>query len=400
MVTAPAAAGSSAPCTAMQLVLQVWHEVQLPDFRDYTALHWGIEFGTQPARYLVSEDVDGLADRVVNAVAAFYIALITRRALCLRPAERHQPPLEDAFDAPFVDWACPGKFWDVPDQFTQMTYGDGDFRLTDSVMYREFVLADIRQLPGNNYTTWHLGIQRGLSVAIFHNLAHHEELHSLGLRPDTAFGCALAYLMRPNRQTMQLVPRPLMSAMTDERIIKIAIQIRTGDKIIKSGGNVNATAGSISKAAFTRLAEPFFTCAQALEDDLVLRTGAKKVLWYLMTDMVAIRFKAEERYGPKLLVFNETEVALFRKVSAHQLQLLVMEHWLFQQAHYHIITEKSGVGRTAAFASLRHDNVFTMSLPQNNFAGNGPPTTRVANRGCKLHDYDSVFDVHDKWSGV
>eukprot|EP00195_Chlamydomonas_chlamydogama_P011934 CAMPEP_0202891552 /NCGR_PEP_ID=MMETSP1392-20130828/1587_1 /ASSEMBLY_ACC=CAM_ASM_000868 /TAXON_ID=225041 /ORGANISM="Chlamydomonas chlamydogama, Strain SAG 11-48b" /LENGTH=422 /DNA_ID=CAMNT_0049575341 /DNA_START=251 /DNA_END=1520 /DNA_ORIENTATION=+ len=355
-----------------------------PDFRDYTALHWGITLGRDEPRYLVTQDIDGLADRVVNAVTAFYIALVTRRALCLLPADAKQPPLEVAFDAPFVDWACPGAYWKgAGSEFLHLTREDGDFHSPRAKLYRDFVLGDIRNLKGNNVTTWHIAIQRGLSVAIFHNLAHAPELRQLGLRPDTAFGCALAYLMRPNRKTLWLVPRPLLAVMTDESFMKIGLQLRTGDKVIRSGHNANASSGSISDATFTRIAEPFFRCAQALEDDLVRLTGVsrERVLWYLMTDSVAVRLRALERYGPaKLLVFNATKIELFTHVSAEGFRFLVMEHWLLQQAHYHIITERSGLGRTAAFASLRDNNVFTLNLQQNNFADDLQPGEGVSTR--------------------
>lgn len=57
----------------------------------------------------------------------------------------------------------------------------------------------------------------------------------MGLRPDTAFGCALHFLfggLAPEARALaELQPR-LHEAMVDERAIKIGIQIRLGDEHI------------------------------------------------------------------------------------------------------------------------------------------------------------------------
>lgn len=124
-----------------------------PDFHEYTQLHWQVGWctcstiadctllavGSQPIRpvapqstgrlpspccwlpntpqvqlghvqprWIVTDDPDGLADRLVNAVSVFLVALLTKRALCILPAHRWGPqaPLEVAYDAPFIDWSC------------------------------------------------------------------------------------------------------------------------------------------------------------------------------------------------------------------------------------------------------------------------------------------------------
>lgn len=57
-------------------------------------------------RWVVTQDPDGLADRLVNAVTAFYFALLTDRVLCIRPAGPGQPGLEEALGAPNIEYTC------------------------------------------------------------------------------------------------------------------------------------------------------------------------------------------------------------------------------------------------------------------------------------------------------
>ncbi len=100
-----------------------------PKFEAYKAMHERMLRGEGEARWLVTGDVssfasspmpshdvvagsqnDGIADRYINAVSTFLIALITKRALCItaHPAYHSQPGLQEALDAPGIDWTCPG----------------------------------------------------------------------------------------------------------------------------------------------------------------------------------------------------------------------------------------------------------------------------------------------------
>lgn len=62
------------------------HTASCPSFDAYAKLHWRIRFNQikeAERKWIVAADDDGLADRLVNAVAAFYVALLTDRALCI-----------------------------------------------------------------------------------------------------------------------------------------------------------------------------------------------------------------------------------------------------------------------------------------------------------------------------
>ena len=76
---------------------------------------------------------------------------------------------------------------------------------------------------------------------------------------------------------------------------------------------------------------------------------------------------------------------------------LAMPSYCPAKANYHIITYTSGLGRTAAFASLRANNVYTI-----NMAGRSPGarSARTGSAGCLLVDHDRLRSVYDVWSGI
>jgi len=307
--------------------------------------------------------------------------------------------MEAAWEPKPYDWSCPGGWKDLK-TYQQNTLNDGTFTPGNEI-YKQFILEDFTQGPSKDAEVWDIGIQRGFSVPMFWSLAHHARLWDMGLRPDTAFGCAIDYLMRPTRFTLNLVKPDMLGVMTDESIIKIGIQVRTGDKAITD----NITADRFPDKAYDRMVQPFFDCASQLETDIKRHFGqGTRVVYYLMTDNAGARAKAKLRFSQqpgKLLTFDDTAVEYYQSVTSHGYQKLVMEHWLLSQAHYHIITHASGLGRTAALMSLRATQIYTMAVPQNNFADRGPNTTRLPpGAGCTFTSHDSLNSIYDQWSGV
>ena len=389
-------------------------EENCPEFPEYTAMHWAAMLGRGPVRYLVTYDIDGLADRYVNAASAFIVALITNRVLCIHPAPPvhksgpFQPPLETAFDAPFIDWTCPGLRPLEDPNLTQSSIDTavrdwGDLVLVKgqpTPLYKLFIESNLLELEENEADVFKLLVHRGLTVGMFKNKNHAQQVMDFGLKPETAFGCITSYLFRPNRHSFTLVSKNLMSLMTDEDVIKIGIQIRSGDKLIQH----NADMTEITDAAFDRLALPYFECAETLEADireLNPDQKDKEIFWYLMTDSLAIRGAALKRYPEKIRHYNETEIEFFKTVTEHGLRHTLMEHWLLQQSHHHIITRTSGLGRTAAYASLRRNSVFTMAIGSvGNLKEEGQTSKREAGRGCKVADGDTVDLTYATWSGI
>src|SRR6056297_3895 len=75
---------------------------------EYMALHRQILAGERPPRYLIAVLPHyGLADQLVGIITLFYWAFLTGRAFQISTGGQPLPPLEAAFDAPFVNWTRP-----------------------------------------------------------------------------------------------------------------------------------------------------------------------------------------------------------------------------------------------------------------------------------------------------
>ena len=66
---------------------------------------------------------------------------------------------------------------------------------------------------------------RGKSVSLFSNPAHAPTLYGMGLRPETAFGCALNFLFRPHAAIRQPFEREL-AMLERPDTLTIGMQIR------------------------------------------------------------------------------------------------------------------------------------------------------------------------------
>ncbi|GIL75651.1 hypothetical protein Vretimale_15202 [Volvox reticuliferus] len=394
-------------------------------------------------RWVVTADVDGLADRLVNAVSAFYFALLTDRVLCIQPASAAQPGLQAAFSAPHIDWTCGGL--GPADSMTSDSGGGGssaeqqqpvggpplagpDVASWDATaddawldprypVYHTFIRSNLRRVGPANATTILLRMHRGISVGLFSNPHHRRQMEALGLRPDTAFGCAVHFLFGLNAETRVLATAEpvLHGLMVDEDVIKIGIQIRLGDAKILA-----QLAGDRKEEALDSASEQvvsgYLDCAQKLADSVVLSSGPEvpgeprdlrntsstpslplrgpplRIYYYLMTDTLAVRQLARQRFGSQLLILQGTAVEFFRNVTPDGLRRTALEHWYLSRCHHHVITAHSGIGRTAAFAGLRPGpSLFSMEVADG---------TRVNQRACTVWEADRPMDVYDTWSGV
>ncbi|KAG2484617.1 hypothetical protein HYH03_016571 [Edaphochlamys debaryana] len=466
------------------------------------------------AKWLLTADPDGIADRLVNAVSAFYLALLTDRVLCIQPSHPAQPGLQVAYSAPFIDWTCgglgpaqnssrglfinqdggvdleamegddgqvegadgeggaaegeeqagsadatqaqaeeqqasaeeapaPPARYDgpLPPQAaadvaaaeaaaaaaaSQQTNGaaaaatqpgpagvgvevwnptaDDTWMDPDMPVYTIFGRSDLTRAGPYNATVLVLRMHRGISVAIFNNPHHRRQLEAMGLRPDTAFGCAAAYLFGVGAATRALAGRdPAMhAAMVDESVIKIGIQIRLGDDSILQQLEGGEPVGLSPEQQ--KVVSGYFDCAAALAASVKLHSGPDppeggpavgpplRIMYYIMTDTLAVRAAARKRFGDQVLDLPQAAVQFYKHVTPEGLQATVLEHWYFSRCHHHIITGHSGMGRTAAFAGLRSGpSLFSMEVSDG---------TRIEKRGCGVGNADRPLDVYNTWSGV
>ena len=111
----------------------------------------------------------------------------------------------------------------------------------------------------------------------------------MGLRPDTMFGCAMRFLLAP-RPELQNLFAPELEVLSDADTLRIGIQIRTDDAILNGAA---ADEKSIDERS------NFFECASDIES--VRARPGQRVVWYLVSDSMAVRRQAKERYGDKVM---------------------------------------------------------------------------------------------------
>ena len=73
------------------------------------------------------------------------------------------------------------------------------------------------------------GTNKGKIWLLFHNTQYKRRLHDMGLRPETAMGCALSIMFNPAPEALQPV-QDILRVMVNPDVLKIGIHIRTGER--------------------------------------------------------------------------------------------------------------------------------------------------------------------------
>ena len=396
---------------------------------EYMELHHQILAGERPPRYLVAVlSQSGLADQLVGLMSLFFWALLTGRAFQITVGEQPIPPLEAAFDAPYVNWTRPAG---DPLVLTQHLYrpfkGKRRYPKTHSLvpdidqygsMYlindenNFFATTDLNTLPvdgGGDKPVLFMASNRGRVFRLFDNPHHRRKMFDMGLRPETAFACGFRFLFAPNGMTRdetgwQLAEEHLLPGHfpdDDEEeekalelaqdVLRIGIQIRVGDFVFNKPG----------KAQALQLQDymSYFDCAREIEKHK--RTNkTSKVVWYLVSDSQRLKELALDKFGPDLLV-TSTEAS--RHVicakdgltdcsesddMADSLAAAAADMMGLAETDYIVLTRKSGFGKVAAWLNMRWHNVWWL-VP-------GEPKPKV----CGPRAYVQLEHMADKWSGL
>jgi hypothetical protein len=357
-------------------------------------------------------NLSGMADRIVGLVTTFMVAFLTDRVFQI--GERSPlPHMDVAFTSPYINWTRPeDEAWLIEPlnhKAKIRNYNDSvlsskkyfavntidDWKLQD-----KFLRQDLNQLMGEDAETTFLVINRGKTVRMFENTHHSDKLKKTGLTSATAFGCMVAYLLQPRLENFQLVPSDVFTKMTDptENVLKIAIQIRAGDWYLEN------TKHEINIHQYSA----YFNCAKqigefALKDS---SDGSKSpyssVLWYLVTDSLPLREAAIKAYGESYKIVTSLQSVIEHSSKEQSVcqgkqcvsseagvKTAAAEWWLMKFARYHVITEYSGYGRSAAMTSLFPKSIYTI---EHNKASRDIT--------CNPNTFTPLDDLPYYWSGV
>jgi hypothetical protein len=218
----------------------------------------------------------------------------------------------------------------------------------------------------------------GMASRLHANPFYRRRLHDMGLRPETAFGCAMDFLFSPGPAILDTFSEEV-AVMSDPAVLKIGIQIRTNDTVLMDQVEIKDLSPW----------HEYFKCAQEIED--YYRLPGQRVAWLLVSDSVHIRQLAREKFGDKLVTnvgkAKVQHIGVNRnaeeKEEASKRPIFVAaagEIWLFSLADFHVISRFSGYGRVGAFWSKRPHSTYTINLEL-------PP------RSCGPFDYDSLREL-------
>ena len=225
---------------------------------------------------------------------------------------------------------------------------------------------------------------RGRVWDLFDNPHHKKTLLQYGIRPETAISCAFRYLFRPRRVVKDMF-RTTWTALGDAQVLKIGIQIRVGDNVLKNDTNTPETAWKMAAA--------HFACAAEIEKTRA--SPGQRVIYFLMSDSITVRQAAKVRLGEKL--FTDTQMPSLhigcvdggscqaeRQIKA--LRLAVGDMLSFSMADYHVYSDNSGFGRMAAWRSHTWHHQYAIK--------------GGTSRSCGINDYDDLRRDARAWSGV
>lgn len=214
------------------------------------------------------------------------------------------------------------------------------------------------------------------------NPHHKQQFWSYGLTPETAFMCGFFYICSPNAAVTNSKIH-LWDTLNIPNILRIGIAVRVGDRILSGQlRNPDMSAGPRLKLGMRLLrsaAWRHFKCAERLEARY--RQPGQQVIWYLISDSLALRYAARTRYGSKVLTDTTTRVQHIANdrcleqgrpgaaCSNDRMLEAAMQHALgemltFSMADYHVYDDHSGFARLGSWLSAKFDNAYGVSGPE------------------------------------
>lgn len=330
--------------------------------KNYSLLHKAIRSGESSPRYVMANPRYGLADSLVGIGSAFYLALLTDRAFVIDESNEEER-FSTMYQTHFVDWMS--NLQEIEGLSKYVLAGvqtDGPEPL-EAFPFNVFRSGNLSTLGEADDVIYVAHCNAGIIVPLFDNPLYKQKLFDMGIRPETAFGCMFNFLFNLAPELRGLFT-PQINIMQDNTIVKIGIQIRTGDDAMshqRSDDPSDAEAEAIIAPHFA-----VFECAEEVEAR-VRRATNKEVIWFLLSDSILLRKSAITKYGNKVLtdVGSIDELKHLRKSSGGggtaAMRYAAAEHWLFSLADYHVCN-RGGFGKTAAIASMKWNFYYTVHL--------------------------------------
>jgi hypothetical protein len=295
--------------------------------------------------------IQGFADRLLGIVSTFTLALVTGRKFAISHDVNYFPSLRAAFEPKRADLFRPdeenwllksierGRF--PPDIVSKGTYDVANTHDRLDLLSSTYLFQKLY----SNKSVSNLFLISNRGSSSFFEYPHlNKVLRLTNLTPSNIFGNVISYLFRPVSELFEGFDI-LSNELKDNSTLKIAIQIRTGDRVF--GGLPNLHSRNLRE---NDNYQRFFSCAEQID-----RFTKKESKWLLFTDSLELRNSAQQKYGSNKVITTtnfRVEHSADAKMTEASFRKVAAEWWLMGQADYFVISEYSGYGKTAAARTM------------------------------------------------
>ncbi|KAF5829642.1 hypothetical protein DUNSADRAFT_15698 [Dunaliella salina] len=324
-----------------------WYKNQCGKWQEtYRSRHDSVRMGLLPPSYVVFANGGGLADKLKGLTSAFYFGLLTGRAIQIA-----DPAFQNVFRTINVDWTTEVEVGTLiksaRSSNSSVSLQLTGWRASGNEKLRNIFRAGNLSQVGFRSEVVVFDTCYSFIDDLFHNPYHSQYLRSLGLRAETAVGCALVFLF----EIKPFLLRPMLPVITEIKLqpLIIGIQIRVGDSVFLKKNRKH------SASDYMR----FFDCAQNLERHAVAGQTAS---WLLVSDSEGVRSSALELFPGKLLTATNNHIAhtARNKMDLSGWGNAAAELWMFSHANYFVVSRYSGFGKVSAALAMNPTAVFVV----------------------------------------
>ena len=308
----------------------------------------------------------GANDRIVGLLTGFYAAYLSNRKFQISTTRIHAD-FSVAFDPSLIDWRVVGDAYETlqttyehrinSPEIKVLAHHNGEPLFTTKFGNEEHdIRPDTVPTIMGDTPTIVFQHNRGNVYRLMKESEYKEKFEAAKIRPEYGVYCAFHFLFRPNTEVLQLA-EPFSSQLGDPAVLKIGIQIRTGDSALVDGN-------AHSSLQDTPYYQNSFACAEYLEK-LHNPDGSKSVKWYFMSDSLQLRKDVKETYGDK--VVTDVGRPPLHSGNANELsdriegmKLVMAEVLTFSLCDYFIVSYNSHIAKLGVWISnnRREDNTF------------------------------------------
>ena len=372
-----------------------------------------------------------MADRTIGVVTTLFIAILTGRAIQISSRDA-LPVYEDAFYSPYINWSRssdpewvmePFLKHSIPTNFNQTIQRSQNYYAVNLINKDNICNNLLRKrcpiVQAIKYDTVFVMNNRGRTIRMFEHPAYSRRLKDMGLTPYSAFGCLLNFALQPKPDIfLPVFDQFEVLTRSDPLVLKIAIQIRTGDHLFLSDEQSGISYNNAKEVLQNY--KDFFACAEEIET-FAMANRYTSAVWYLATESQAIRHAAIEVFGSKVVTSLTSKIEHSSKenfdcssgsssevggeygtplspgrnlddlrstcaVSQEGFYAAAAEWWMLGYADYHVITVSSGFGRSGAFRAMQSDRIYTIYKDH--------PVS------CSKNSFTQLEDLMYDWSGI